>query len=75
MPLSQLYDDLNTRFLYRERPYGHTFKSLLTTTYATSPARKSIACTAALDTRQLKSYIESLNALNITTLTERQLIT
>jgi hypothetical protein len=43
----QLYDDLDTRSLYRERPYGPTFKSLLTTTHATSPVLRSTAYTAA----------------------------
>ena len=47
---SQLYNNLNTRSLYKERPYGYIFKSLLTITYATLLVRKSIACTAALDT-------------------------
>ena len=75
MPPYQLYNDLDIRSLYRERPYRHTFKSLLTITYATSPARNSIAYIAASAISQLKSCIESLNILDTTMLTGRQLTT
>ena len=75
MPLSQLHNDLNTHSLYRERPYGLIFKSLLTITYATLLVQKSIDYTAILATPQLKSYIKSLNTLDIIMLTGRQLTT
>ena len=70
----QLYNNLDTHSLYRERLYGCTFKSLLTITYTTLPARKCTAYTTALATYQLRSYTESLNALDIT-LIKRQLTT
>ena len=63
---SQLHDNLDTRSLYGERPYGRTFKSLLTITYVTLLVLRSAACTAVLATRQLRSYIESLSALDMT---------
>ena len=75
MPPGQLHDDLDTHSLYGERPYGRTFKSLLTTTHATSLVQKCTVYTAALATRQLKSCIESLNVLDMTMLTRRQLTT
>jgi len=71
----QLYNNLDTRSLYRERPYGPIFRNLLTITRATLPVLKSTACTAVSATRQPKSYIESLNALDTTTLIGRQLTT
>ena len=71
----QLYDDLDTRSLYRERLYGPTFRNLSTITRATLPVLRSTAYTAVSATRQPKSCIESLNALDIITLIERQLTT
>jgi hypothetical protein len=73
MPPCQLYNNLDTCSLYRERLYGPIFKSLLTIIYATSPVLRSTAYTATSATYQLKSCIESLNALDITMLTGRQL--
>jgi hypothetical protein len=46
----QLYNDLDTRSLYRERLYGPIFKSLLTITYTTLLVLKSTAYTAVLAT-------------------------
>jgi len=68
----QLYNDSDTRFLYRERLYGPTFRNLLTITRTTLLVLRSTACTAILATRQLKNYIKSLNALDIITLIGRQ---
>ena len=42
----QLYNDLDTRSLYRERPYRPIFKNLLTITYTTLLVLKSTAYTA-----------------------------
>jgi hypothetical protein len=51
------------------------FKSYLTIIYITSLALKSTAYTAVSAIHQPKSYIESLNALDITMLTRGQLTT
>jgi len=71
----QLYDDLDTRSLYKERLYGPIFRNLSTITRATLPVRRSTVYIIVLATRQPKSYIESLNALDTTMLIGRQLIT
>ena len=50
MLLSQLYNDLDTRSLYREKLYRRTFKSFLTITYATLLVPRSTAYIVALAT-------------------------
>ena len=70
----QSYDNLDTRSLYRERLYGPIFRNLLTITRATLLVLKSTAYTAVSATLQPKSYIESLNALDMI-LIRGQLIT
>jgi len=47
----QLYNDLDTYFLYRERPYRPIFRNLLTITYTTLLVPKSTAYTTILATR------------------------
>ena len=69
----QLYDNLDTRSLYKERPYGRTFRNPLTITRASLLVQKSTAYTAVLATLQPKSYIKSLDTLDTTMLTGRQL--
>jgi len=71
----QLYNNLDTRSLYGERLYRPIFRNLLTITRATLPVRRSTVYIIVLATRQPKSYIESLNALDTTTSIGRQLIT
>jgi hypothetical protein len=51
------------------------FKSHLTIIYVTSPALKSTAYTIVLAIRQPKSYIESLNTLDMTMSIKGQLTT
>ena len=74
MLYGQLHNNLDTRFLYKERPYKYSFRNPLTTTHTTLLVQKSIDYTAASAIYQLKSYIESLNVLD-TTLIGRQLTT
>ena len=69
----QLYNNLDTRSLYGERPYKYIFRNPLTITHATLLVQKSTACTAVSATPQPKSYIESLNTLDTIILTKRQL--
>jgi len=47
----QLYNNLDTRSLYRERLYGPILRNLLTITRTTLPVLKSTAYTAVLATR------------------------
>jgi hypothetical protein len=62
---------LDTCSLYRERLYRLIFRNLLTITCATLLVLKSTAYTAVLAICQLKSCIESLNTLDMTTLIRR----